>query len=158
MGLRHAMATQIMVSRREPTTIFRVSNQLLMTYHYNSRFVHHFSLVRGASVFSRWQSTQRPTIGEGAETKKLENVLQKKGTHRMYPLLQRFKGDCRRRGRKDTRTWGNGWPWVKYLLGTAAKLKIRTHNGCESIHKTCASWSQNQTPSGRRKLDTMLHP
>lgn len=78
MGLRHAMATQIIVSRREPTTIFRVSNQLLMTYHYNSRFVHHFSLVRGASVFSRWQSTQRPTIGEGAETKRLENVLQKK--------------------------------------------------------------------------------
>lgn len=78
MRLRHTMAIQIMVSRREPPTVFRVSNQLLMTYHYDSRFVHHFSLVRDASVFSRQQPTQRPTTGEGAETKRLENVLQEK--------------------------------------------------------------------------------
>lgn len=88
MRLRHTMATQIMVSRREPT-VFRVSNQLLTTSHYNSRFVHHVSLVRGF-LFLVDGNQHRDLQLVKVQRLRLENFLQEKehidGTHSFKDL------------------------------------------------------------------------
>lgn len=123
-------------------------------FNQNFRSMLHSTLIRGASLCGRWQLTQKPTIAQFAEKKKLVDIQLWMGyLYHTSPL--KAQESMRKRGQKDSksRRWWIPSKKVSCFPNIMEQTHIWTQRNCDSETSWTESsmkerkWAQSATPN-----------